>query len=119
MADRHSDTPEGGEMIIDETSDEYFEPILSSEDKDLINETIAYLDRTVSAKALEASLLIGGYILTNYFNGDIGASFSKDPNWEYQYHELDAITSASQVEDQDKVFNELTYEIDVLISKNG
>ena len=42
-----------------------------------------------------------------------------DPDWEYQYHELDAITSASQVEDQDRVFNELTYEIDVLISKNG
>jgi hypothetical protein len=42
-----------------------------------------------------------------------------DPDWKYQYHELDAITSASQVEDQDRVFNELTYEIDVLISKNG
>ncbi len=40
-----------------------------------------------------------------------------DPDWEYQYHELDAITSASQVEDQDRVFNELTYAIDVLISK--
>ena len=38
-----------------------------------------------------------------------------DPDWEYQYHELDAITSASQVEDQDRVFNELTYAIDVLI----
>ncbi len=42
-----------------------------------------------------------------------------DPDWKYQYHELDAITSASQVEDQDRVFNELTYEIDVLIAKNG
>ena len=41
------------------------------------------------------------------------------PDWEYQYHELDAITSASQMEDQDRVFNELTYEIDVLISKNS
>ena len=40
-----------------------------------------------------------------------------DPDWEYQYHELDAITSASQVEDQDRVFNELTYAIDVLISR--
>jgi hypothetical protein len=40
-----------------------------------------------------------------------------DPDWKYQYHELDAITSASQVEDQDRVFNELTYAIDVLISK--
>ena len=62
MADRPSNTPEGGEMIIDKTSDEYFEPILTSEDNDLINETIAYIDRTVSTKALEASLLIGGYI---------------------------------------------------------
>ena len=40
-----------------------------------------------------------------------------DPDWEYQYHELDAITSASQIEDQDRVFNELTYAIDVLISR--
>jgi len=40
-----------------------------------------------------------------------------DPDWEYQYHELDAITSASQVEDQDRVFDELTYAIDVLVSK--
>ncbi|RJP83907.1 MAG: hypothetical protein C4518_20560 [Desulfobacteraceae bacterium] len=39
-----------------------------------------------------------------------------DPGWKYQYHELDAITSASQVEDQDRVFNELTYAIDVLIA---
>ena len=38
-----------------------------------------------------------------------------DPDWKYQYHELDAITSASMVEDQDRVFNELTYAIDVLI----
>ena len=33
-----------------------------------------------------------------------------------QYHGLDAIISASMVEDQVRVFNELTYEIDVLIS---
>ena len=33
------------------------------------------------------------------------------------YHELDAITSASQMEDQNRVFDELTYEIDILISK--
>ncbi len=40
-----------------------------------------------------------------------------DSDWEYQYHELDAITSASQMDDQDRVFNELTYQIDVLIAK--
>lgn len=38
-----------------------------------------------------------------------------DPDWKYQYHEIDAITSASQVEDQDRVFNELTYAIDLLV----
>jgi hypothetical protein len=121
MADRPPYTPEaspeGGEIIIDETSDEYFEPVLSSENNDLINETIAYLGRTVSAKALEASLLIGGYILTNYFNDDFKAAFSKDPNWEYQYHELGTITPAPMAEDLDRVFEELTYEIDVLIGK--
>ena len=41
-----------------------------------------------------------------------------DPDWEYQYHELDAITSASMMEDLDRVFDELTYAIDVLIYKN-
>ena len=38
-----------------------------------------------------------------------------DPDWKYQYHELDAVTSASQMEDQDRVFNELTYAIDLLV----
>ena len=40
-----------------------------------------------------------------------------DPDWEYQYHELDAITSASQMDDQGRVFDELTYEIDLLVNK--
>ncbi len=38
-----------------------------------------------------------------------------DPDWKYQYHEIDAITSASQMDDQDRVFNELTYAIDLLV----
>ena len=38
-----------------------------------------------------------------------------NPNWKYQYHELDAVTSASQMDDQDRVFNELTYAIDLLV----
>ncbi|MDA3896515.1 MAG: hypothetical protein PF482_10245 [Desulfobacteraceae bacterium] len=40
-----------------------------------------------------------------------------DPDWEYQYNDLDAITSASVVENEDKVFNELTAKIDGMISK--
>ncbi len=38
-----------------------------------------------------------------------------NPDWKYQYHEIDAITSASQIDDQDRVFNELTYAIDLLV----
>lgn len=40
-----------------------------------------------------------------------------DPDWEYQYNDLDAITSASMVRDEDRVFNELTAKIDNMISK--
>ena len=48
----------------------------------------------------------------------MGVMLSKNDR-EYQYQELDAITFVTLVEDQDRVFNELTCEIDVLISKNG
>ena len=45
----------------------------------LIDENISYINRTVSAKALETALLIGDYILTYYFNDDINAAFSQNP----------------------------------------
>ena len=40
-----------------------------------------------------------------------------DPEWKYKYRNIDAITSASIVGDEDRVFNELTTQIDELISK--
>jgi len=40
-----------------------------------------------------------------------------DPDWKYRYKDLDAITSASIVGEEDKVFNELTAKIDGMISK--
>ncbi|NOY59897.1 MAG: hypothetical protein GXO75_13355, partial [Calditrichaeota bacterium] len=40
-----------------------------------------------------------------------------DPEWKYRYNDLDAITSASIIGDEDRVFNELTAKIDGLISK--
>jgi hypothetical protein len=40
-----------------------------------------------------------------------------DPDWEYQYKDLDAITSASVVENEDSVFNEVAAKIDNMISK--
>ncbi|MBC2716911.1 MAG: hypothetical protein HF978_16530 [Desulfobacteraceae bacterium] len=42
---------------------------------------------------------------------------ANDPEWEYQYNDLDAITSASMVDNEDRVFNELAAKIDVMISK--
>lgn len=40
-----------------------------------------------------------------------------DPDWEYQYKDLDAITSASVVENEESVFNEVAAKIDGMISK--
>lgn len=40
-----------------------------------------------------------------------------DPDWKYRYKDLDAITSASIVGNEDRVFNELTVKIDGMISK--
>ena len=42
-----------------------------------------------------------------------------DPDWEYQFHGLDAVTSASRVENEKRVFNELTYKIDLILSKKN
>ena len=39
-----------------------------------------------------------------------------DPDWQYRYQDLDAITSASIVGEEDRVVKELTNRIDQLIS---
>jgi len=55
-------------------------PAPAVQDRFLIDDTIAFIHRTVSEKALEAALLIGDYILTRYFNNDMEAAFSRDPH---------------------------------------
>jgi hypothetical protein len=74
------DIPEGGTAIIPEVVEDPIEPVLSADDNVLITTTIAFINRTVSAKALETALLIGDYILTNYFNDDIETALSRDSN---------------------------------------
>jgi len=63
-----------------EVIDETYDSILTPEETAFFNDTISYINATVSAKALEAALLIGNYILTNYFNDDPDLAFSKDSN---------------------------------------
>jgi hypothetical protein len=75
--DTPEDMPEDGTAIIPEVVEDPIEPVLSVDDNVLITTTIAFINRTISAKALETGLLIGDYILTNYFNDDIEAAFSK------------------------------------------
>jgi hypothetical protein len=70
MTDRTYDLPPG-KVPMPEVIDESFEPALPPETAALINDTISFINRTVSAKALEAALLIGDYILSNYFDDDI------------------------------------------------
>lgn len=41
-----------------------------------------------------------------------------DPDWKYQFHGLDAVTSASLVENENRVYNELTYKIDLILSQS-
>ncbi|RJP43861.1 MAG: hypothetical protein C4548_06475, partial [Desulfobacteraceae bacterium] len=63
-------------------------PAPATLDHFLIDDTIAFIHRTVSEKALEAALLIGDYILTRYFNNDMEAAFSKDPHKSTSFNAL-------------------------------
>ncbi len=78
MTDRIDDIRES-RTLIPEVIDEPFESVLTPEETALFNDTISFINRMVSAKALETALLIGNYILTNYFNDDLELAFSKDP----------------------------------------
>jgi hypothetical protein len=78
MTDRIDDIRES-RTLIPEVIDEPFKSVLTPEEAALFNDTISFINRTVSAKALETALLIGNYILINYFNDDLELAFSKDP----------------------------------------
>jgi hypothetical protein len=67
-----------GNALVPEVIDGPFESVLTPEQTALFNDTIAFINRTISAKALEAALVIGDYILTNYFNDDPELAFSKE-----------------------------------------
>ena len=80
MTDRTVDIPAGVRVQKPEVVEDVPESILSPEETTRINETVSLINRTISAKALEAALIIGGHILTRYFNDDIEAAISKDSN---------------------------------------
>jgi hypothetical protein len=63
-------------------------PAPAARDHFLIDDTIVFIHRTVSEKALEAALLIGDYILTRYFNNDMEAAFSRDPHKSTSFNAL-------------------------------
>jgi hypothetical protein len=79
MTDRFDDLP-SGKIPMPEVIDETYDSILTPEETAFFNDTIFFINATVSAKALEAALLIGNFILTNYFNDDPDLAFSKDSN---------------------------------------
>ena len=84
MTDYPTDTPEELSepctRITYYEPDDISEPLLTPEDNALITATVSLISRTISAKALEAALLVGDYILTHFFDGDIESAFSKDPD---------------------------------------
>jgi hypothetical protein len=77
MTDRTDDL-QASNALIPEVIDGPFESVLTPEQTALFNDTIDFINRTISDKALEAALLIGDYILTNYFNDDLELAFSKE-----------------------------------------
>lgn len=69
---------EGSNVLIPEMVDESIVTNLSSEDATFVDETVFFINRTVSGKTLETEPLIKNCILTNFFNNDIGAAFLQD-----------------------------------------
>lgn len=39
-----------------------------------------------------------------------------DPDWEFSYHGIDAVTSASQIENEDQIVNQLTQQINGILA---
>ena len=82
---------QGGELIIPETGETETHvaegetaaengDVLSPEDMAAITEAVAFINRTISEKALETALLIGNYVLSRFFNDDPEAAFSRNPH---------------------------------------
>ena len=88
MTDRTEDIPTKGKVLLPEIVEDVPEPMLSPEETALVNDTVSLINRTISAKALEAALIIGDHILTNYFNNDIAAATSKDSNKPVSFNML-------------------------------
>lgn len=61
---------------------------MTPENAALIEEAIAYIYGTISAKALETAILIGDYILTRFFNDDMEAAFSKNSDKPVSFNML-------------------------------
>jgi len=68
--------------VLEETGEEILsgEPVPDDEydEDDLINESVEFINQTVAAMMVEASIRIGEYLLIRYFNNDIGQAASHD-----------------------------------------
>lgn len=88
MTERTHGMPPDGMPIIPEVAEDSSESTLLPEDAALIDETISFINRTISAKALEAALLIGNYVLGNFFDDDPDAAFSQNPYKPISFNRL-------------------------------
>lgn len=79
MTDRTQDIPTEGMPLIPEVADDFREVPLTPEETALINDTVSFINTTISVKALEAALLIGDHILKTFFNDDIDVALSQSP----------------------------------------
>ena len=78
MTERTEDILSDGMPIIPEVVDDSSETPMIPEETTQVGDTIAFINTTISVKALEAALLIGDHILKNYFNDDIDAALSQN-----------------------------------------
>lgn len=88
MTDRTEDIPTGGIPLIPEVVDDVSTAPLTPEQTALINDTVSFINTTISVKALEAALSIGGHILKNFFNDDIDAALSQSPQKPISFNRL-------------------------------
>jgi len=91
MSDRIPETsdgiPEYDNVIIPEVVDEPSEPILTSEEAALIEESVEFINQNV-AMVVNAAIAIGEHLLTRYFDNDIELATSKNRYKQTNYRWL-------------------------------
>jgi len=125
MTDPTEKFPEQDPVMIPEMADDMPAPLLPPKELALIDESVLFINRTISAKALEAALLVGNYVLANFFDDDIKAAFSQNPYKSISFATLcehpDLTVSRQQLINMVKVAAQERYlkTIDINISSLG